>query len=223
MTYDRQFYDDISADSIASADVIVPRFAELVRPASVVDVGCGRGWFLSKFLDLGVTEILGVDQMPHDQGLAIPEDKYLQHDLCEHPYPIDDVFDLALCLETAEHLPETEADDFVLELVELAPVVLFSAAIPMQGGCGHLNERWPDYWIPKFAMHGYSVSAWPRLELWPDDRVAPYYRQNLLLFVEDSYPANDQLREYVRSSPAFGTWRVVHPAIFGQKLGVDFR
>jgi hypothetical protein len=33
-------------------------------------------------------------------------------------------------------------------------VVLFSAAIPFQGGVGHINEQWPDYWVKYFSKTG---------------------------------------------------------------------
>ena len=43
-------------------------------------------------------------------------------------------YDLAICVEYAEHLPEARAASFIGDLTKLAPAIAFSAAIPGQGG-----------------------------------------------------------------------------------------
>jgi len=62
--------------------------------------------------------------------------------------------------------------------------VAFSAAIPGQGGVGHVNEQWPDYWEALFAAKGYVLVDWFRRQLWDDTAIEPWYRQNLFLYVE---------------------------------------
>lgn len=224
MTYDAQFFKNIGDASQRSAEVIVPKFNQLIQPTSVVDVGCGKGWFLAEFIKHGVTDVAGIDGTAPD-GLAIDDTLYAQTDLTQ-PWPLARTFDLALCLEVAEHLPETAAAEFIRRLCLLAPVVLFSAAIPMQGGEGHVNERWPEYWKCLFGDHGYVGSGWPRIDLWGDERVAAYYRQNLLLFVDREHigptPASWELKQYVESTPPFSMYRLVHPELFGEKMGVKF-
>lgn len=64
-------------------------------------------------------------------------------------------FDLAVSLQVAEHLPPSSAKGFIDSLAKLAPVVLFSAAIPLQAGAEHLNEQWPEYWAALFKTHDY--------------------------------------------------------------------
>ena len=44
---------------------------------------------------------------------------------------------------------------FVASLARHGDAVLFSAAIPFQGGAGHVNEHWPSYWAADFAVHGF--------------------------------------------------------------------
>ena len=56
-------------------------------------------------------------------------------------------FDLALCLDVTEHLPRECADPLVTLLTSLAPVVAFSAAIPVQDSYNHVNCQWPAYWF----------------------------------------------------------------------------
>ncbi len=63
-------------------------------------------------------------------------------------------------------------------------MVLFSAAIPQQGGVGHINERWPSYWAGLFDEHGYGAFDLVRPAVWTDDRVEIWYRQNLLVFAK---------------------------------------
>jgi hypothetical protein len=59
-------------------------------------------------------------------------------------------YDLMLSLEVAEHLPANAGPSFVATLCALGDVVLFSAAIPHQGGVNHINETWPGYWNALF-------------------------------------------------------------------------
>lgn len=93
------------------------------------------------------------------------------------------------------------------DLCALAPVVLFSAAAPGQGGLGHVNEQWPAYWVERFERHGYRCSGALRWRFWCDDRVESWYRQNLLFATAEPerYPA-------LFDTPLAETWPVVHPA-----------
>ena len=84
----------------------------------------------------------------------------------------------------AEHLPHRAAPDFVAGLVALAPAVVFSAAVPGQGGVHHVNEQWPWYWKEWFARHGYLQLDPFRQAIWKNPDVAVYYQHNLLLYVD---------------------------------------
>ena len=113
---------------------MVPLVLQLLPVRSVVDVGCGDGSWLVVFRKLGVKEILGIDGEYVDPGLLqIPQDCFQAFDLAK-PFSLGRVFDLAVSLEVAEHLPAECAPGFVECLTRLAPSVLFSAAIPFQGG-----------------------------------------------------------------------------------------
>jgi hypothetical protein len=91
-------------------------------------------------------------------------------------------YDLAISLEVAEHLPPEAAAGFVASLTRAAPVVAFSAAIPGQGGRGHVNEQWPAYWAELFARHGYEPVDALRPLLWDDPGVEWWYAQNVVVF-----------------------------------------
>ncbi len=181
--YDKHFYDHIIAGSLASANAIVPLILELIPIESVCDVGCGLGNWLAVFQEQGVTDTLGLDgdHVPREL-LQIAASQFIATDL-SRPLPLERQFDLVMSLEVAEHLPPTHARSFVGELVRLAPVVLFSAAIPGQGGTGHVNEQWPDYWDEHFRQFGFVCFDALRWQIWDNDAVEPWYQQNMVFYV----------------------------------------
>lgn len=185
--YDDQFFDVMQEAARSSAHVIGPLLVKLLQPTSVIDVGCGTGTWLSVFQELGVGEVFGVDGAYVDRArLEIPAERFLAFDLTK-PLRLDQTFDLAVSLEVAEHLPEDSADEFVESLTRLSPVVLFSAAIPHQGGTNHVNEQWPDYWAAKFSSHGFVAVDCLRRKVWNNGDVEWWYAQNMLLYVSRRY------------------------------------
>ena len=115
----------------------------------------------------------------------IPSELFRPTDLKE-PVTLERRFDLAMSLEVAEHLPESCAEPFVESLTKLSDVVLFSAAIPLQGGDEHIHERWHDYWVELFEARGYRPIDALRPQLWNNPDVDIWYVQNLLLFANDA-------------------------------------
>jgi SAM-dependent methyltransferase len=157
-----------------------------MQPASVVDVGCGPGTWLAAWREQGVTDIHGVEGSWLDVStLQIPRENLQVADL-EQPLEIGRSFDLAMSLEVAEHLSEQAAPNYVDVLTGLAPVILFSAAIPFQGGTRHVNEQWPEYWEKLFSARGFVPVDCLRTRIWQNQKIAWYYRQNLLLYVKES-------------------------------------
>ncbi|MFJ5762552.1 class I SAM-dependent methyltransferase [Neobacillus sp. NPDC093182] len=169
-----------------SAKEIVPYILELIKPNSVVDVGCGSGSWLSIFHKYGVKDILGIDAEVDKNILKIPKEKFMACDL-KSPIDVNRQFDLVVSLEVAEHLPIESGRNFIDFLTRLGPVILFSAAIPYQGGYGHLNEQWPEFWARYFLKNGYEVIDCIRKKIWNKNNVEWWYAQNLLLFVKKEY------------------------------------
>lgn len=194
--YGADFFDTLNDAGAASARVVLPLVLDLTGATSAIDVGCGTGIWTNEMRRLGV-DAIGID------GGYVPADKrhvesrhFIEHDL-EQPVTGLERRDMALCLEVAEHLTPARADGLVADLCQLAPQVVFSAATPKQGGTHHINEQWPDYWIRKFADHGYTCWDALRPALRYHRDVAWIYRQNILLFVapEVAPPAHaEQLR-----------------------------
>jgi SAM-dependent methyltransferase len=172
----RQIRDGV----VSSARALVPMLVEEFEPLTVVDVGCGEGWFCQEFRNAGV-EAFGVD------GDRLPQVDQCVN-LTQPPYPELGSFDLAVCLEVAEHVEAQYAPALVEWLCSLAPVVAFSAAVPGQGGPGHVNEQPPEYWAQLFAEHRYEGSGVLRDRIWGDERISWWYRQNLLVFGAHNLP-----------------------------------
>jgi Methyltransferase domain len=190
--YTGHFYEIHKKGARRSAKEIVPLVLELIRPGSVIDVGSGTGTWLSVFKESGIADFLGVDGDWLDRNaLEIPADSFLSCDLTK-PFRIDRQFDLVVSLEVAEHLPIECAETFVDSLMRLGDVILFSAAIPCQGGTNHVNEQWPDYWVNLFKQKEYIAIDCLRDKLWQNDLVEWWYAQNMLLFIRrgslEKYP-----------------------------------
>jgi len=178
-----------------------------------VDVGCGAGKFAAEFLRQGVRKVVAVDGSYVDPGkLMIDRAHFVARDL-ERPLDLEGTFDLAVSLEVAEHLTKERAAGFVADLVSLAPVVLFSAAVPGQGGTNHINEQWQGYWLDLFAARGYRAVDCIRPRIWKDRRVEVWYRQNIIMYVSESrYEAYAHLN-------SGGPPDVVHPELFTRCSG----
>ena len=126
-------------------------------------------------------------------------------------------YDLAISLEVAEHLPSERSEGFVGMLTELADRVLFSAAVPHQGGMNHINEQWQDYWVKLFGALNYEVHDFIRPAIWNDDRIPLWYRQNILFFSKRQNTEDvlaDAANRQIGSMPL----NVVHPDLYLSKV-----
>lgn len=169
-----------------AAERILGLVGAKVPMASVVDVGCGTGTWLAAALAHGATRAVGVDAPYVSQADMVDGRIDFRSQDLETQIALDERFDLALCLEVAEHLSEDRAESFVRDLCGLSEVVLFGAAIPGQRGAGHINERWQSYWSALFAKHGYHPVDLVRPVVEGDRTIQPWYRQNTLLYLSEA-------------------------------------
>ena len=184
--YTTRYYQHQKDGSYVSAEHIVPIVLEYYQPKSIIDIGCGVGNWLSVFQKHGVTKVKGIDGSYVDKSqLRIAPEFFEAADLVQ-PITETGTYDMAMTLEVAEHLPDASAAKFVEELTRLAPVVLFSAAVPYQGGTGHINEQWPQYWVTHFKNNGYVPIDPLRKRIWDNDAVEWWYAQNIMFFVKES-------------------------------------
>ena len=209
--YTSTFYHQQRCGSYSSAEVVIPRLLSLAQVHSAIDVGCGLATWLSVLRAHGISDIVGVDGDYVDRSaIQVPTDNYLALDI-RQPLKLGRRFDLALSLEVAEHLPANCADGFVESLTRLAPVILFSAAIPFQGGTSHINEQWPEYWASIFEKHAYVPLDCIRRYIWNDARVEWWYAQNILVYAnEEGLYKNPGLARH-RQEKAAQQLSLVHP------------
>jgi len=206
---EKLYHHEESVHNYKAARVILPIIQHLVSPNSVLDVGCGIGTWLKVVQELGLIDFFGVDGEYVDRTLLrkfIDEINFKSVDL-RMPLDLDRKFDLAICLEVAEHLPLDSADVLIDSLCKHSKTILFSAAIPFQGGQNHLNEQSPSYWIEKFEQRGYQVYDPIRSVVWERKDVDVWYKQNMLLF---------STIEFNLSRPTFT--HIVHPELFEAHL-----
>ena len=208
--YSRSTYLDRHRRTAYSANAVLSILMKR-RPEirSAVDVGCGVGTWLSVLRDQGVSEVMGVDGGWVDPDLlVIPRDCFRQIELDKEDVRMSRKYDLAISLEVGEHLPPERAERFVRSLTELSDCVLFSAAIPLQQGQGHVNEQWPSYWARLFGERGYAAHDFIRPAIWTDERIPFWYRQNILVFAAPAAFQNPP--PDARSMPL----DVVHPELY---------
>lgn len=180
--YDNRFFDWVDQTAARSARLMLPIVRDLVGPSSVVDVGCGRGTWLAQWRALGAGEIKGLDGDYVDRArLAISQGEFEAVDLKAHFAPTRR-YDLAQSLEVAEHLPPGCGPGLVSLLCALSDVVLFSAAVPGQGGEDHLNERPVSYWAELFEAKGYTAFDAVRPAVRDLAGIEPWYRFNSVLY-----------------------------------------
>jgi len=210
--YSSHFYKVIARDGDRSAEVAVPVIINTCHPKSLIDVGCGSGNWLKVFRNHGIEDYFGVDgKWVSEEQIVLPMDRFARLDLGK-PFSFPRTFDLALCLEVAEHLPEISADAFISSLCRLAPVIVFSAAIPGQGGTHHVNEQWPDYWAERFSREGFHTFDLIRPQLWSHPDIQAHYAQNILVFVREGHLPSKFPPETSIQHPE--SLRLVHPRLF---------
>ena len=225
--YSRKFFAHLREGSVGSARALVPIVLDIHPVRSMVDVGCGIGGWVKAFSENGVNGV-GVDGAYVNRSqLLMPADRFIAHDLnCE--LDVTDLctrfgdreagrFDLAISLEVAEHLAPQRSEGLVCDLCALADVVLFAAAVPFQGGAGHINERWQSWWAQKFSETGYEPFDVLRRDIWGRRDIAWWYKQNTIFYVKRNSAA------HARFAARFGTptammFDLVHPELFRGKV-----
>lgn len=128
-------------------------------PKSMIDFGCGSGIMVRFARQIGV-DAYGVDQIGHSENYFFQHDLTVPMDILRVPV------DLAISIETAEHLQPEFADTFcdsIATRVNERGLLVFTAAMPGQRGLGHVNCQFGDYWRAKFYDRGME---WDQEKTW---------------------------------------------------------
>lgn len=174
---------DWNADIRTFCQVIYDSF----KPDSVADVGCGIGIYLQLLKEMGAKRVFGLEGTDNALKQAIVP-VIEKHDL-RLPFQPKDSFEIVLCLEVAEHIHDVYADTMVNTIVELCQkggTIIFTAAVPRQGGFHHINLKPRKYWIEKFNTVGCQFK-----EILTEDirkelqlKVLPWLKSNLMVFIK---------------------------------------
>jgi SAM-dependent methyltransferase len=172
------------------AQQAAPIFADLIskdfHPRRMVDVGCGTGALIQALTATGC-ECKGLEYadaaIKTCQARGLNVRKFdIESEIVE---TTSGEFDVVTSMEVGEHLPKEKADRYIVLLTSLAPVVIYTAAIPGQGGSDHVNEQPHEYWIEKFERRGYRYEK-GQSERWrkeTKEREMPYfYSDNIMIF-----------------------------------------
>lgn len=181
--YDKEFYEKNQKD-IISAEKILNFVLDKLKPNSIVDFGCGSGTWLSVAQKLGYQNILGIDGEYVDNSWQLIDSKFFKSADLTEKIKLDKKYNLGICLEVAEHIFEDKSEIFLQNLVNATDIILFSCAIPNQGGTCHVNEEYPSYWVKRFAKYDFDLVDGVRTNFWNDKDIAYWYRQNIVLFVK---------------------------------------
>lgn len=195
--YNESFYNEMKKNSSeatnkSSAELIVPYILQLFpNTRSIVDFGGAIGIWAKEFINCGITDVHVIDgNWVKKEQLEIPESCFETFDFSKQKYEPTRKYDIAMSLEVAEHISPERADLFVQSLIESSDVIIFSAAIPAQGGVMHINEQPQSYWKKKFEKYGYKAIDPIRTEFQNNFMVQTHYRQNILVYVKnlENYP-----------------------------------
>lgn len=183
--YDEGYYSKRKDDPWRSdTKTIGTTIKQYFDPNSVVDFGCGIGAHLEPFYDDGIV-IRGVEGNSDAFDHAVVPRKYLEKYDLRDQYKTEKEYDLVLCFELAEHLPERYADNLVDTLTDTGDTVVITAATPGQGGTHHINEQPREYWCKKFESRGfeYDSDAVEELRNKIEVKKTTWIPENLMIFV----------------------------------------
>ena len=181
-SYNSLFYQYQREGSARSANALLPAIIRALGPTSVLDVGCGAGAWLKAYEHLGVKDVIGVDGDYVDRKLLLIDPDHFRPTDISKPFDLGRTFDIAQCLEVAEHVPTSASSTLVDNITRHSRFVLFSAAVPGQGGEDHINEQPYAFWRDLFVARGFTLFDFirPHVQNMPD--VEPWYRSNVLFF-----------------------------------------
>ncbi len=167
--------------AVVASELIVPMVLKQLPPIqSVLDVGGGAGAWAAAFKRAGVAKVLVQDDASAANHALVTATEFESVDF-RQKFPAPRQVDLVVCLEVAEHLPASRSAELVDYLTNCSDRLFFSAAIPGQGGVGHINCQAHDYWLDIFKNLGYSVFDSIRPLIATNSSIPYWYRQNLFL------------------------------------------
>lgn len=199
--YNERFFSNEGNSARSSAKVIFPYILEKIKPKTIIDFGCGTGEWLKIAKQYEYVEkVVGLDGDYAAKTNVLDAEEFFPYDL-NTEIDLHIKFDMAMSLEVAEHIRESSAHTFIGNLARHADIVLFSAALPHQGGKYHINEQYPSYWEAIFRSYGFVMCDCLRKIFWNIKDIDVWYKQNIMFFcketlgdeIQNKFASNDKI------------------------------
>lgn len=182
--YNSQYYKKHLSGSYLSAKEILKYLINNLPISSIIDFGCGAGTWCLAAKELGIKIITGIDLHSYDSSyMLLPQNSYLKYDL-RHALNLNQKYDLVISVEVAEHIDNSYSNIFIENLCRHGDLILFSAAMPFQGGTEHINEQPCSYWMNIFKIHNYLPLDCIRPHFWNTPEVEIWYKNNCILYIK---------------------------------------
>ncbi len=185
---------------------------------SVIDLGCGMAAFAKAFQENGSNEITIIDHPKLDVSKCVVKDNYTftPCDL-DIAIPVVQKVDLLICTEVLEHIGYNRSLKVLDYIVSCSDIILFSAAIPRQGGLGHINEQRHNFWISEFRKRGFQNFDLFKLDLINNTEVLYWLRQNLFIFHR-----NQPVDSILNTMPILGNeFELVSSYVLNKEYGIS--
>ena len=189
MSYSPSFYKNRTANTSEASNIILKNISKsLYNVNSVFDIGCGSGAWLETAVD-----IFKPDMLTGLEGEWLPQEiinKVIKKNIAIKVGNLNsELFlsnvtecDLIICLEVLEHLQENTVKFICNHIFNKARYILFSAALPFQGGNGHITEKPLSFYVELMNKNGYGCNNKLRELIWTNNKIPYWYRQNIVLF-----------------------------------------
>ena len=183
--YNRDYYRSMEINCRDSYNILAKAIVNEFHPSTAVDVGCGYGGMSKAMINAGCNEVYSYDYS--SDAVAICLETGLKHAYqlnLIHANQIPVKGDVCICLEVAEHIPERHAHNMCKLISEVAPILIFTASPPGQGGYLHVNLKKQDYWINIFKRYSmiYDHDSVNNMRKSIQDKINNEYYRNLMVF-----------------------------------------
>ncbi len=217
--YNEKFHANRDKITRHTAECVINILLDVLPPPihSACDVGGAIGTWIDVIKQKSTDEIFKGLVLDGDyinrKDILVDEAEFLQCDL-EKEIRLNERFDLVICLEVAEHLKKERAEGFIDDLTRLGDCILFSAAIPGQGGEGHINEQPLSYWLHIFEEKGYEAFDVIRPNIQYEEKIPFWYKNNIIVYCKRNSVVSKKMA-LIKTPPMYN-W--ITYEIYEQKL-----